>query len=70
MTRTEPLLPSDLTKAKTQDLIAFLNIRLSGWNPEVRFEICGTCETEVPYQREFDEKLADITTELLRRYDV
>lgn len=69
MNRIVPTLPTDLTKAKTRDLIAVLDARLSGYNPEVRFEDCPTCDESVPYQKEFDEKLSQITTELLRRHE-
>lgn len=55
-TRVKPILPSDLTKARTYDLLLYLSTRL-----EERLE--------EEYPDAWEENLSDITTELLRRMD-
>jgi hypothetical protein len=55
MTRVVPLLPTDLTKASTYDLLTFLNTRLAEQAEENDYG--------------YDEILSDITTELLSRHD-
>lgn len=53
MTRVLPVLPTDLTKATTYDLLSYLNTRLAE-----RLEAGA---------EDYEESLSDITTELLRR---
>lgn len=53
-TRVKPVLPSDLSKARTEDLLSYLNTRLEEKQEEEDPEA-------------YEERLSDITTELLRR---
>jgi len=79
MTRVLPVLPSDLTKASTYDLITYLNTRLAeraelvtecpfcepGDSASGCFHCDGAGETRQEY--DYEELLSDITTELLTR---
>lgn len=58
MTRILPILPMDLTKAPTHDLLNYLNTKIA--------EHAEKGDDE----RDYDEKLSEITTELIRRHDV
>ena len=53
MTKILPILPSDLTKAPTKDLVNYLNTRL--------------LERQEEGNSDYEELLTDITTELFRR---
>lgn len=55
-TRVKPVLPTDLTKATTRDLLSYLSTRLEEKQEEEDPEA-------------YEEKLSDITTELLRRIE-
>lgn len=61
MTRVLPTLTTDLTKATTYDLMTYLNTRLAEREEEI------TTEDWVESDRSYEERLSDITTELLRR---
>jgi uncharacterized protein CbrC (UPF0167 family) len=78
MTRVLPVLPTDLTKASTYDLITYLNTRLA---ERAEFSApCPFCEPgdaagcfhcdgsgTTSCEGEYEEILSDITTELLTR---
>ncbi len=77
MTRVLPILPTDLSKASTYDLLSYLSTRLA---ERAEAESCPCCDEAtakdcfycngtgvVPTMREYEEKLSDITTELLMR---
>lgn len=70
--RCLPTLPTDLTKARTQDLINYLDVKLRE-QEEVYFSWQEDLQDEDHYVPpptfEYSEKLSDITTELLRRAD-
>ena len=55
MTRVLPTLPTDLTKASTYDLLTHLNTRLAEQAEENDFS--------------YEDRLSEITTELLKRHD-
>lgn len=81
MTRVFPTLPTDLTKARTVDLLGYLNAKLA---EEEELKTAGLCQLDrgymgcelcdsgadhYEYSQSGKEQLSDITTELLRRHD-
>ena len=70
MTRVLPTLPTDLTKATTHDLMNYLNTKLAEREEMRTSDRCSyPVDCELSYT-EWEEKLSEITTELIRRHDV